>query len=187
MYSRLNFTSFILLCFHHVFIASLLNFSLICFVRSLSCLILIIAQHAGQLRLLKCAIKVNFLKPSSAEKLPSAGEERRSGQVCVLACVSSPGGVYASIEVCTTSERLLDGIGTATFLSTCRASTACTASVWTSAGANITRCAHCLLRFSVFRALQKGSDLILRIVFCCEGTLSNATYRSYLSGSKNAS
>lgn len=53
-------------------------------------------------------------------------------QVCVLACVSSPGGVYASMEVCTTSERLLEGIGTATFLSTCRANTACTASVWTS-------------------------------------------------------
>lgn len=48
--------------------------------------------------------------------------------------VSSPGGVYASMEVCTTSERLLDGIGTATFLSTCRANTACTASVWTSEG-----------------------------------------------------
>ena len=75
MYSRLNLTSFILLCFHHVFIASLLNFSLIYFVRSLSCLTLIIAQHAGQLSSLKCAIKVNFLKPSSAEKLPSAGEE----------------------------------------------------------------------------------------------------------------
>ncbi len=56
-------------------------------------------------------------------------EERR----CVfLVCVSSPGGVYASMEVCTTSERLLEGIGTATFLSTCRANTACTASVWTS-------------------------------------------------------
>lgn len=53
-------------------------------------------------------------------------------QVCVLVCVSSPGGVYASMEVCTTSERLLEGIGTATFLSTCRANTACTASVWTS-------------------------------------------------------
>lgn len=52
--------------------------------------------------------------------------------MCVFVCVSSPGGVYASMEVCTTSERLLDGMGTATFLSTCRASTACTASVWTS-------------------------------------------------------
>lgn len=36
------------------------------------------------------------------------------------------------MEVCTTSERLLEGMGTATFLSTCRANTACTASVWTS-------------------------------------------------------
>lgn len=36
------------------------------------------------------------------------------------------------MEVCTTSERLLEGIGTATFLSTCLANTACTASVWTS-------------------------------------------------------
>lgn len=51
---------------------------------------------------------------------------------CVSVCVSSPGGVYASMEVCTTSERLLEGMGTATFLSTCRANTACTASVCTS-------------------------------------------------------
>lgn len=50
----------------------------------------------------------------------------------VHVCGSSPGGVYASMEVCTTSERLLEGIGTAIFLSTCRASTACTASVCTS-------------------------------------------------------
>lgn len=48
-----------------------------------------------------------------------------------------PGGVYASIEVCTTRERRFEGIGTAIFLSLCLARAACTASVCTSGHSHI--------------------------------------------------
>lgn len=71
-------------------------------------------------------------------------------QVCVSACASSPGGVYASMEVCTTSERLLEGIGTAIFLSTWRANTACTASECTSERARDRSVFSCRTSFSVF-------------------------------------
>lgn len=52
----------------------------------------------------------------------------------IMSVCVSPGGVYASMDVCTTSDRRLEGIGTATLLSTCLANTACTASLWTSGG-----------------------------------------------------
>lgn len=69
---------------------------------------------------------------TSGASLAASAWNSTAVQVRACVCGSSPGGVYASMDVCTTSERLLEGIGTAIFLSTCRANTACTASVCTS-------------------------------------------------------
>lgn len=110
----------------------------------------------------------------------------RSAGVCVSACVSSPGGVYASMEVCTTSERLLEGIGTATFLSTCRANTACTASVWTSEREREREIQEetSLREFSallnVFLCSLNQSDWIFKMLFRC-GSRTSISGRSQIS------